>query len=137
GGSGIWSLGGDNWTSADGTENGAFWPNPTFAVFQGAPGTVTVDATGGAIGVTGMQFDANGYRIEGDSLALQGVGRESIIRVGNGTQSGQGMTATIASQLTGNSMLIKSDYGTLVLEGSNTHTGGTRIDAGMLSVSRD
>ncbi len=135
GGSGNWLANGQNWTLLDGSANGSYDPNPSFAIFQGAAGTVTVDDSAGAIGITDMQFTTDGYRVEGDAIVLQGVGNESMIRVGDGT--GAGVTATIASELTGGSRLIKSDMGTLVLEGTNTYTGGTRIDAGVLSVSND
>ncbi|MGY0556433.1 autotransporter domain-containing protein [Lysobacter sp. A421] len=137
GGAGSWRADGDNWTDASAAANGAFQPNPTFAVFQGAADTVTVDNAAGAIGVTGMQFTTDGYRIEGDAIALQGVGGETIVRVGTGLTSSAGMTATLASALTGASRLVKSDFGTLVLAGSNTYSGGTELRTGVLSVSSD
>jgi fibronectin-binding autotransporter adhesin len=137
GGAGAWRADGDNWTDADAAVNGAFQPNPTFAIFQGAAGTVTVDDAAGAIGVTGMQFATDGYRIEGDAIALQGEDGETIVRVGTGATSGAGMTATLASALTGASRLVKSDFGTLVLAGNNTYSGGTELRAGVLSVSSD
>ncbi|MGH8817613.1 MAG: beta strand repeat-containing protein, partial [Achromobacter pestifer] len=129
GGSGVWRIGGRNWTGIDGALNGSFL-SPTFATFQGTAGTVTVDNAMGAINVTGMAFDTDGYRIEGDSIALQGSS-PTAIRVGTGN------TATIASSLTGTNQLMKSDFGTLVLEGVNTYTGGTALQLGKLSVSSD
>lgn len=135
GGDGSLLANGDNWTNLSGSSNGSYQPNPSFAVFQGAAGLVTVDESAGAIGVTGIQFAADGYLVEGDAIALAGVGGESIIRVGDGTASS--MTATIASELTGTSTLVKSDFGTLVLQGNNSYTGGTRIESGVLSVSSD
>ncbi len=137
GGAGVWRADGNNWAGVDGKRNGSFQPNPTFAVFQGTAGTVTVDTTAGAIGATGMQFAADGYKIDGDAIALQGAGGESIIRVGTGTASGASMTGTIAAPLTGASTLVKSDHGTLVLAGENTYSGGTEIRGGVLSISRD
>ncbi|QYJ23673.1 autotransporter domain-containing protein [Achromobacter sp. ES-001] len=137
GGTGAWRADGRNWTNLDGTLNGVFQPNPTFAVFQGQAGTVTVDTSAGAIGVTGMQIATDGYRIEGDDIALQGAGGESVIRVGSGLAAGAGMTGTIASRLTGASTLAKTDYGTLILAGDNTYTGGTDVRLGTVSVSND
>uniref|UniRef100_UPI0013D78050 hypothetical protein n=1 Tax=Escherichia coli TaxID=562 RepID=UPI0013D78050 len=74
--------------------NGPYQPNPTFAVFQATGGTVTVDASAGAIGVSGMQFAVDNYRIQGDSIALQGAGGSTTIRVGDGTAGGAGYRAT-------------------------------------------
>jgi len=116
--------------------NGPFQPNPNFAIFQGASGTVTVDNSAGAIGVTGLQIASNGYRIEGDEIALQG-GSESIIRVGDSTTASAGMTGTINASLSGASTLVKTDFGTLVLSGNNTYSGGTDIRGGVLAVSSD
>lgn len=136
GGSGAWRTDGLNWTTVDGTLNGRFQPNPTYAVFQGAAGTVSVDASAGGVGVTGMQVATNGYRIEGDPITLAG-GAETIVRVGSGGVSGAAITGTIKSNLTGASKLVKADYGTLVLTGDNTYTGGTEVRAGTLSVASD
>ncbi|KAG1317296.1 hypothetical protein G6F63_015729 [Rhizopus arrhizus] len=96
-----------------------------------------VDASAGAIGITGMQIATNGYRIEGDDIALQGAGGESIIRVGEGSAADATTTGTIASRLTGASKLAKTDFGTLVLTANNTYTGGTDVRQGGLSVSKD
>lgn len=136
GGSGIWHLGGadNNWTGADGSINAAF-ADGTFAIFAGAPGTVTVDNSGGAVTATGMQFAAGGYVIDGAPLTL--VGPESLIRVGDGTAAGAGFTATISADLIGASQLVKTDAGTLVLTGANSYTGGTLISGGVLSVAND
>ncbi|WP_454670101.1 autotransporter domain-containing protein [Achromobacter kerstersii] len=137
GGSGTWRADGRNWANMDGTLNGVFQPNPTFAIFQGTAGTVTVDNSAGAIGVTGMQIVTDGYRIQGDDIALQGSGGESIIRVGAGSSADAATTGTIASRLTGASKLAKTDYGTLVLTADNTYTGGTDVRLGALSVAKD
>ncbi|MCO6404083.1 autotransporter domain-containing protein [Aurantimonas endophytica] len=137
GGSGTWRAAGRAWTGSDGAINGPYMPNPTFAVFQGSAGTVTVDTGAGALAATGMQFAADGYRIQGGPIELEGAGGESIVRVGDGTAQGGGVTATIASSLTGASALVKRDLGTLVLSGSNSYTGGTTIADGTLRVEAD
>ncbi|MBO9579692.1 MAG: autotransporter-associated beta strand repeat-containing protein [Sphingobium sp.] len=134
GGSGVWSADGRNWTQADGTLNGAFAPNPTYAVFQNVGGVVTVDGTAGAIGVTGMQFATDGYRVEGDPITLNGAGGSTSIRVGDGTAAGASSVAMIGSILTGNSALVKDDLGTLILTAANSYTGGTTIAAGTLQI---
>ncbi|PLP57524.1 transporter [Mesorhizobium loti] len=137
GGSGDWRADGNNWTDQAGIMNGRFKPLPTFAIFQGSAGIVTVDDRAGAISATGMQFSTDGDRLEGSGIDLQGTGGQSIIRVGNGSPSGAGTTATIASVLSGTTALIKNDYGALILEGTNSYSGGTEIRGGTLQVSRD
>jgi fibronectin-binding autotransporter adhesin len=136
GGGGNWHLGGadNNWTGADGSINAAY-ADGTFAIFAGAPGTVTVDNGGGAVTTTGMQFATGGYIVTGDTLTL--IGPESVIRVGDGTAAGAGFTATVAASLAGASQLVKTDGGILALIGANSYTGGTRVEGGTLRVSSD
>ncbi len=135
GGNGIWNATNDNWTTANGSLN-SNWDNGQFAVFAGQAGTVTVDDTAGAISVDGMQFATDGYRVQGDAIAL--ANPNTIIRVGTGGGAiAAGITATIASIITGSGGLEKTDNGTLVLSGNNSYTGGTFIDGGTLSVSSD
>ncbi|MEC7765014.1 MAG: autotransporter domain-containing protein [Pseudomonadota bacterium] len=137
GGSGTWVAGDTNWTNADGTINGPYQPNPTFAVFQGTGGTVTVDDTGGAIGVTGMQFASDGYILDGDAIELTGPGGETVIRVGDGAIDDDTKVARIQSELTGSSRLVKLGNGILRLEGVNTYDGGTEVAAGRIVVGSD
>lgn len=127
GGAGTWSLGGREWTGANGAVNGVY-DNPAFAVFMGTGGAVSVDGAG--IGVTGLQFAVDGYQINGAGIEL--TEDETIVRVGDGTAAGAGMTTTIGSVLTGAGRLVKSDLGTLVLTGGNSYTGGTYVQAGTL-----
>ncbi|SDN71762.1 autotransporter domain-containing protein, partial [Ensifer sp. YR511] len=129
GGASTWTATGTNWTIADGSFNGAFDPS-VLLIFAGAPGTVTVDESAGAIAIqNGMQFAVDRYSVTGDAVGLTGA---TVIRVGDGTAAGAGFTATIASNLTGAGSLNKTDRGTLVLTGANTYTGGTTISAGTL-----
>ncbi|MCF7647456.1 autotransporter-associated beta strand repeat-containing protein, partial [Pseudochrobactrum asaccharolyticum] len=46
-------------------------------------------------------------------------------------------TATISSVLTGTSQVVKTDLGTLILSGTNTYTGGTAINGGILAIDAD
>lgn len=134
GGDGTWTAdpaGADRWTEADGLIN-APYQNPSFAIFQGAPGHVTVDNSMGAVAVTGMQFATSGYLIQGGDVTL-GVGTDAI-RVGDGTPGGAATTATIAANLVGAGRLDKVDVGTLVLAGTNTYTGGTQVSGGTLQL---
>lgn len=132
GGTGVWRADGRSWTDASGTLNGPMKPAPAFAVFDGVGGAVTVDAGAGTVSATGLQFAVDGYSIVGNALTLAGSGGESIIRVGNGSAAGAGMTATIAAALTGQTRLVKTDLGTLVLTGANSYTGGTEVRGGTL-----
>lgn len=136
GGNGTWQngTGNDNWTDSSGVLNAAY-SDGTYAIFAGAAGTVTVDNGLGQVTSEGMQFATNGYRIQGGALQL--VGPQSTIRVGDGTGAGAGMTATIDSVLAGSAQLVKTDAGTLVLTGTNTYTGGTAIDGGTVKVASD
>ncbi|UNK79197.1 autotransporter domain-containing protein [Sphingopyxis granuli] len=134
GGDGTWTLTRPNWTDANGWARGAMTPVPGFAVFAGTGGTVAVDDSAGALSVTGMQFASDGYELTGAVVELVGAGGDAIIRVGDGTAAGADMTATIASELTGSSGLVKDDLGTLILVGANGYAGGTRINAGTLQI---
>ncbi len=135
GGSGTWRATGDtNWTGEAGTINGDY-ANGSFAIFAGTAGTVTVDNGNGAVQASGMQFASDGYRIQGDDIALTGT--QATMRVGDGSSVGAGYTATVASNLSGTSELVKTDQGRLVLEGANTYTGGTRIEGGTVSIAAD
>ncbi|MCA0014763.1 autotransporter-associated beta strand repeat-containing protein [Mesorhizobium sp. B292B1B] len=136
GGDGVWqaSAGNDNWTNETGTINAPF-ADSSFAIFAGQAGTVTADGSLGQVTASGMQFMTNGYVIQGDGIEL--IGPSSSIVVGDGTAAGAGMTATIASALSGDAQLVKSDLGTLVLTGTNSYTGGTAINGGTLQVSAD
>ncbi|UXN58146.1 autotransporter-associated beta strand repeat-containing protein [Phyllobacterium zundukense] len=135
GGNGTWRAAGDqNWTDATGVFAAPF-ANASFAVFQGVAGTVNIDNTNGQVQAAGMQFATDGYLVQGGPIDL--VGGSSIIRVGDGTAGGAFYTATIASNLTGSSQLVKTDLGTLVLSGTNSYTGGTIINGGTVRISLD
>ena len=136
GGSGTWSVTSLNWTNANGDITAALQPQPGFGIFGGASGTVTVDGSAGAVTVTGMQFASDGYALNGDTLTLvaDGGGNAPTIRVGDGTTNGASDVAQIDNALAGTAGLVKSDFGTLILAGDNTYTGGTTISAGTLQL---
>lgn len=105
-------------------------------VFAGTAGTVTVNTAGGAVNVgNGVQFATNGYGIEGGPVALTGT--QATVRVGDGTATGAGITATIASTLTGTAQVNKTDLSTRVLAGANTYSGGTRVLGGTVQLAAD
>ena len=141
GGAGIWQgpPGNNNWTVASGVGDGP-WANGAFAVFQGTAGAVTVDnVTHGPVNFQGAQFDADGYVISGG--ALNASTPTTLLRVGAGG-AGAGTTATINSVISdvgvvGGSQLVKTDPGTLILNGVNTYAGGTAVNGGVLQVAAD
>lgn len=137
GGSGIWSATASAWTDAGATVTGPMHPQPAFAVFGGAAGTVEVDAGDGAVAASGLQFASDGYRLAGNTLVLAGAGGMPTIRVGDGSATGAAMTATIENALAGSDGLRKDDAGTLVLAGANTYSGGTVVAGGVLQVASD
>lgn len=125
GGTGVWRADGRNWTGAGGALNGPYQPNPTVARFQGLAGVVTADAGAGAIGITGMQFDVDGYRLQGATLGLQGAGANTV-------NVASGATATVALVLSGPGGLAKAGAGTLVLEAAGSYGGATTVQGGSL-----
>ncbi|MEZ2298520.1 autotransporter outer membrane beta-barrel domain-containing protein [Variovorax sp. RCC_210] len=139
GGTGTWSSTAPVWTDTVGTVSAPMLPQPGFAIFTGAPGTVTVDNTGSAVQATGMQFASSGYTLAGDTLTLTGAGggARAEIRVGDGGAGSAGYTATVNNPIAGAAGIAKTGDGTLVLGGANTYTGGTAVQAGVLSVSAD
>src|SRR5690606_33304335 len=101
--------------------------------FQGTAGIVAVDNHRGTVSASGLQFAANGYLVQGDALTL--VGPQTTIRVGDGSEDGAAYVATITADLTGTTQLVKDDFGTLVLSGAKSYTGGTAINAGTLRIA--
>lgn len=128
GGYGTWTRGITSWTTANGETNHEWGGG--FAIFQGEPGTISVNAEQGEISVTGMQFAVDGYHIEGDPITL--AAENTLIRVGDGSQAGADYLATISSELRGAGALVKDDLGTLVLTGRNSYRGDTIVRAGTL-----
>ncbi|HET6523561.1 autotransporter-associated beta strand repeat-containing protein [Sphingopyxis sp.] len=135
GGDGTWRVAGgqNNWTDPNGVVN-ADYAQDSFAIFQSAAGTVTVDNVGGNVLASGMQFASDGYLIDGGPLTLTGA--QALIRVGVDTVDPV-YTATIAAELTGSAQLVKDLAGTLVLSGTNSYTGGTAINGGTLRIASD
>jgi fibronectin-binding autotransporter adhesin len=132
GGDGVWQVAGPAvWTQASGKTNDAF-KSGLFAIFAAAPGSVTVDNGPGAVGVSGMQFAADGYRIGGGAISLTAA--EAVIRVGDGTVQGANFKARLDAPLTGAARLDKTDLGTLILTAANSYSGGSRISSGVLQL---
>ena len=137
GGDGVWQnfAGNDDWTEHKGAINAPF-QDASFAIFSAQAGVVTVDNSLGKVNVSGMQFSSDGYAIDGDPVTLVGA-PDTIVRVGDGTAAGSNYTATVTAELTGNSQLVKTDLGKLVLKATNTYTGGTTIREGTIEIASD
>ncbi|SPL62517.1 autotransporter outer membrane beta-barrel domain-containing protein [Ochrobactrum soli] len=135
GGDGVWQNfnGNDNWTTIDGTPNAPF-ADSSFAIFLAEAGDVTVDNGLGDVRVSGMQFASDGYVVHGDAITMVGA-PSTIIRVGDGSAEGADFTAIVNSELMGDSRLVKTDLGTLVLGAANSYIGGTSINGGTLQIS--
>ncbi|UNK61500.1 autotransporter outer membrane beta-barrel domain-containing protein [Buttiauxella ferragutiae] len=141
GGSGVWNrnLANQSWGDASSSINSTYTPT-SFVIFQGTPATVTVDNTYGSISTTGLQFAVSGYSLVGgtiDLLETSSGTNSTTIRVGDGSDTGAGYTATIGSVLQGSTGITKTDKGKLILTGSNTYSGGTTMNNGTLNVSSD
>ncbi|MHC5232880.1 autotransporter outer membrane beta-barrel domain-containing protein [Brucella sp. LJL56] len=130
GGNGTWNAANTNWTGIDGNGN-IDWQNDTFAVFQGAAGTVTVQ-NGFVPSVNGMQFLTTGYTLTGGPVQLGSA--ENRVLVGDGNISSANVTATIASELQGQNGFTKSGYGTLILTAANSYSGTTTVNEGTLAL---
>lgn len=124
GGNGTWSSAGTNWTNAGGTASGTLTGSTITPVFEGTAGTVTV---AGSVSAAGMTFGTTGYLLTGGTIGL--TASPSTITAGTG------VTASIASSLTGAGGLYKTGAGTLVLSGTNSFTGGTSINGGTLTLN--
>ncbi len=135
GGAGTWDGAGSttNWTNTAGsTANG--WGQGSLGIFGGTAATVTV-ATTTVPQVAGLEFVTSGYTVTGGELALASFHGNTTTRilVEDTTVTGGG-TATIASVLSSAQRLEKTGAGTLVLTGTNTYSGGTKITAGTLQI---
>lgn len=139
GGSGTWDAASNNWTDKDGAQNNPY-VNNRFAIFNGAPGIVTIDNNAGQVTAGGINFASgnasNGYLINGGDLGLATANDADvpIIRVGDGTANSINIVATIDSNLTGDKGFEKTDLGTLILTHDNDITGNVSIEAGTLQL---
>ncbi len=99
-----------------------------------AGGTLQVarDANlGDAIG--GLSFDGGTLATTGTFDTARGVTLAQAGRFDVAAATALGLNGTVS----GSGAFIKDGAGTLVLAGSNTYGGGTRIEGGVLQVSRD
>ncbi|WP_181011686.1 autotransporter-associated beta strand repeat-containing protein [Bosea psychrotolerans] len=127
GGAGTWNGTDTSWTGMPGQAGvNASWRS-SVGVFQGTAGVVTV---AGTQAFDTLQFNADGYTLNGGQLGI-GVAGGGTINV-----NGAGLTATINSAIVdgAGTSLIKVGAGTLNLGGVNTYTGGTTVSDGTLGL---
>lgn len=118
GGTGTWDSSSSKWYSGSAD---VAWVDGNDAVFWGAAGTVTLAV---AQSVNSLTFKSNGYTLTASTLTLAG----SSVTVDAGA------TATINSTVAGSVGLVKNGSGTLNLAHSNSYSGGTTINAGVLGI---
>jgi autotransporter-associated beta strand protein len=73
------------------------------------------------------------WTIQGGTLTLNDGGSGTLPSI-SVFGLGDGATATIESNLTGSQRITKTGAGTLVLTGTNSHSGGTTVAAGILQI---
>ncbi len=131
GGIGTWDTTNAFWnTNATGTGGTASaWNNSNVdsAIFAGTAGTVTL---GAPITAGNLNFNTTGYTLTGSTLTLGGA-TPTI------TTTGTGVAATISSAIAGTAGLTKAGAGSLMLNGTNTFSGGINVNAGILNVAGD
>jgi autotransporter-associated beta strand protein len=129
GGTGVWDGTTANWYNLT---TDVPWTDGSDAFFRGTPGIVTLTAPHT---FNSLSFKTDGFTLTGSSLS--GSASPALFVVDSG------VTATIASTLTGGSLMYKLGPGTLALTNTaNTNTattsdGGWRIDGGTLRISSD
>ncbi|MFM2296441.1 MAG: hypothetical protein RL117_148 [Verrucomicrobiota bacterium] len=123
GGSGTWDLNATaNWW--DGANATAWYDVAGLdyrASFAGLAGTVNLASNAN---VNQLSISSSGYLIQGGVINLNGIQPSVTIT--------SGVTATIASTISGSSGLTKSGAGTLRLAAGNPYTGTTNVQAGTL-----
>jgi fibronectin-binding autotransporter adhesin len=112
------------WSPTSGGSYDQLWMSGNDAIFEGSAGTVSVAAAGAT--AHNLSFGITGYTIQDNTLTLTGSGPTITL---NG-----GLSATIASAITGSAGLVKSGDGVLTLTGWNTVSGGTTVNAGTLEI---
>ncbi len=126
GGDGTWSDASEQWMN-DGGEVAVAWAG-NHGVFRDEGdyqgGTVEVEGTQS---FRGLQFVDEDYRLEGSGAIAPDADEDGELRV-------LADRAEIAVDITGDGELYKTEGGTAVLTGEATHTGGTRVESGVLQV---
>ncbi|MBL9080648.1 MAG: autotransporter-associated beta strand repeat-containing protein [Planctomycetales bacterium] len=100
----------------------------------------TISISGGSLTVGGNIQYTNGLGTETNTLTLSGTGLLDMTggNIGSAaaliTFNAQAGTLQNLAQFNGGAGLVKTTSGTLILEGTNSYTGGTTISGGILQV---
>lgn len=119
GGSGTWDSSARRWYNGSAE---LAWSGGDDAIFWGAAGTVTLAAQQTVNNVT---FKTNGYTLTGSSLVMGG---QFVVVDEN-------VNATIGSEISGVSGLIKRGNGNLTLTQANGYVGNTIVGEGSLHIA--
>jgi len=129
-GGGTWDTTGLKWTT-DGTTLSP-WASGDIAAFsvgtQGATDAINLAST---IDIGGLTF--GGGTPYSPNWTIAGAGRLNLVAASDFTVYGSS-TATISSVIGGAFALNKAGAGTLVLDATNTYSGGTTISTGQLMI---
>ena len=126
-------LGNFAWTNLSGNWSPFVWNNGSVdSAFFNTTGAGTI-TLGSAITTRGLSFTANGYTINGGGNNLTLLAGSGSLTNGQ-INTNAGISATINAVITGNVGLNKTGDGTLILNGANTYTTGTTVNAGTLAV---
>lgn len=132
GGSAIWSSTSTTWfePATAGTLPLAW--GGEIGIFTGTAGTVSV---AGPQSFEKLEFVSSGYVLSADA----GTSNSQLTFSNGGViwTEGGDVTATISAPLSGAGGLQKVGAGVLILTGTNTYTGGTKISGGVLKVAAD
>ncbi|MDD5261994.1 MAG: autotransporter-associated beta strand repeat-containing protein [Methylacidiphilales bacterium] len=127
----LWDTTATVWSN---TTTDSAWVNANndTAVFGSNNGTAGTVNLGSAITAGGITFNA---ATSGNYTIAGGSGPFALTLAGATPTITANVNATISAGITGTVGLVKSGSGTLVLSGTNTYSGGTTINGGILSIS--
>lgn len=116
GASDIWNTSHFNWDA------GVPWSLDNSAIFAGSGEVITIDNVSAAA----LTISGNGYSFTGGSLSL--VGALPPVDVA------ATISATINTPILGTGGMTKTGDGTLILTGTNSYTGPTKVNVGTLRI---
>lgn len=126
GGSGTWKEA-SRWLNL--TPGSATPWESRIGIFDGPAGTITVEG--------GKTFDTLEFLSSGYELKAGSGGALDIDQGGRLWVEGADTIATISAPITGSGTLTKIGAGTIILDSTNSYTGGTNLQAGTLRVAAD